>query len=358
MITQPYTVDHIQSVHQVTSYERTMEISDGNREGSTAQVFVIVCCVNFFITEQNLEAINSTELNLSFIYCPFIAILVDWTNPYLVLTDLGQQTNGATFKNPQSGDKIYQYDPSTLVARWNATDPQSGIHNVRYYVGTHPYTADVQLAKLTSKTSIASNDVLPEATGRPNILHLSVFNRAGVETFLIAPGITIDTLLPNTDRLHFTCTKYVVTSIDSLVCSWFGAYDQFSGVNGFQILLGNEEIDATYYYEYLSSRTFSVTIRNFHSPLVAGNLVYTLNVINSVGLSNHVFAPLTVDDTPPIPQFVFVLTDQTYTFFLPTGEANSTTHFYGWCKSRTLLLLTKTRLLRVLRVRLSSQIFV
>ena len=100
------------------------------------------------------------------------------------------------------------------------------------------------------------------------------------------------------------------------------------GVNsveyGFQILLGNEEIDATYYYEYLSSRTFSVTIRNFHSPLVAGNLVYTLNVINSVGLSNHVFAPLTVDDTPPIPQFVFVLTDQTYTFFLPTGEANST----------------------------------
>ena len=62
MITQPYTVDHIQSVHQVTSYERTMEISDGNREGSTAQLFVIVCCVNFFITEQNLEAINSTEL--------------------------------------------------------------------------------------------------------------------------------------------------------------------------------------------------------------------------------------------------------------------------------------------------------
>ena len=253
-----------------------------------------------------------------------IAILVDWTNPNLVLTDLGQQTNGETYKYPQTGDKIYQYDPSTLVARWEATDPQSGIHNVRYYVGTHPYTADVQQAKLTSGTSIASNDVLPEATGSPNILHLSVFNRAGVETFQIAPGITIDTLLPNTDRLKFTCTKYVVTSIDSLVCSWFGAYDRFSEVNGYQILLGNEEIDATYYYESLSSNTLTVTIRNFTNPLVVGNLVYTLKVINSVGLSNQVFALLTVDDTPPIPQSVFVLTDQTYTVFLPAGDANST----------------------------------
>ena len=194
-------------------------------------------------------------------------------------------------------------------------------------MGTHPYAADVQLAKLTSGTSIASNDVSPEATGSPNILHLSVFNRAGVETFLIAPGITIDTLLPNTDRLRFTCTKYAVTSIDSLVCSWFGAYDRFSEVIGYEILLGDEQIDATYYSEYLSSNSLTVTMRNFTNPLVVGNLVYTLRVINSVGLSNQVFAPLTVDDTPPIPRSVFVLTDQTYTVFLPTGGANSTFTF-------------------------------
>ena len=107
------------------------------------------------------------------------------------------------------------------------------------------------------------------------------------------------------------------------VRSWFGAYDEFSEVNGYEILLGNEEIYATYYYEYLSSNTFTVTIRNFTNPLVVGNLVYTLKVINSVGLNNQVFAPLTVDDTPPIPQSVFVLTE-TYTVFLPAGDANST----------------------------------
>ncbi|KAI6655616.1 hypothetical protein LOD99_2114 [Oopsacas minuta] len=255
------------------------------------------------------------------------AILVDWTKPNLILTELGQQIDGVTYKYPQSDDKIYQYDPSTLVARWSATDPQSGINNIQYHVGTYPYTANIQLPKLTRGTSLASNDVEPENTGEPNILHLIAFNKAGVSTFLIAPGITIDTLIPNTDQLRFTCTQYAVTTTSSLVCNWYGAFDEYSEVNGYEIMLGEEEIDTTFYYEYLDRNAITVTIRNFTKPLEVGDQVYTLNVINSVRLSNHAFAPLTIDDSPPIPQSVFVLTDQTQVAFFPTGEVNSTFNY-------------------------------
>lgn len=251
-------------------------------------------------------------------------ITVDWTAPFIVLTGLGQRTNGSVFEHPKQGDKIYQYNPSTLVAYWNASDPQSGIHNFRYQVGTHPFSDDVTKPKFTSKSKLTSNNVDPNHTGKPNILHITTFNRAGVYTFLIAPGITIDTLMPNINLLQFNCTPYALNTTTSLTCHWHGAFDHFSEIVQYEVMLGESEVDGRFYSELLSSDTLKVFMNNFTIPLTSGNLVYTLSVINSVGLTNYAFATLVVDNTPPVSGSVSVLIDQTISSFLRTGKLNST----------------------------------
>ena len=248
---------------------------------------------------------------------------MDWTAPYIQLTDLGQRKNGSAFKDPKTDSKIYQYNPSTLVASWNATDPQSGIENFWYQVGTHPYSDGVATPKITVKSSLNSNDVDPEQNGKPNLLHITTFNKAGVPTFLIAPGITIDTNIPNIHQLQFNCTKYATTNTSSLTCHWHGAFDHYSEIVGYEIMLGEAEVDSTYYYEYLNSGTLMVTMTNFSTNLQSGEQVYTLNIINSVGLINHKFASLMIDDTDPLPRAVSILVDQTRVGFFPTGNVNS-----------------------------------
>ena len=63
---------------------------------------------------------------------------------------------------------------------------------------------------------------------------------------------------------------------------------------------------------------------DFSKELNNGFYVYTLNIINNVGLLNNVFDFLTVDNTVPIPQSIGVLIDQTTANFLGSGELNST----------------------------------
>ena len=248
---------------------------------------------------------------------------MDWTAPYIQLTELGQRKNGSAFRNPHADSKIYQYNPSTLVASWNAADPQSGIADFRFEVGTHPYSDGVTPPKTTQKSRLLTNDVDPEHNGKPNILQITAFNRAGVPTFLIAPGITIDTNIPSIQQVQFNCTKYATTNTSSLTCHWHGAFDQYSEIIGYEIMLGEAEVDSTYFYEYLNSDTLMVTMSNFSANLQSGEQVYTLNIINSVGLINHEFASLVIDDTAPFPRAVSVLLDQTRVGFVPTGKVNS-----------------------------------
>ena len=248
---------------------------------------------------------------------------MDWTAPYIHLTELGQRKNGSAFEDPQPDSKIYQYNPSILVARWNATDPQSGIENFQFQVGTHPYSDGVTAPKVTLKSSLNSNDVDPNQSGKPNLLRITAFNKAGVSTFLIAPGITIDTSIPSIHQVQFNCTKYATTNTSSLTCHWHGAFDQYSEIIGYEIMLGEAEVDSTFYNEYLGSDTLMVTMSNFSTELQSGEQVYTLNIINSVGLINHMFATLIIDDTDPFPGNLHVLIDQTRVSFFPTGKVNT-----------------------------------
>ena len=66
---------------------------------------------------------------------------------------------------------------------------------------------------------------------------------------------------------------------------------------------------------------------NFSKELLNGFYIYTLNIINNVGLLNNVFNFLTVDDTHPIPRSIGVLIDQTTANFLVSGELNSTYNY-------------------------------
>ena len=249
---------------------------------------------------------------------------MDWTAPFIDLTGLGQRADGSMFDNPEQDERIYQYNPSFLIAAWNATDPQSGIDYFQYNVGTRPFDDDVTSPTITFRNSLDTNSVDPEHAGRPNILHIITFNRAGVYTFLAAPGITIDNITPNIQQLQFDCTQYALITTTSLTCNWYGAFDIYSEVVNYEIMVGNSQVDATYYSELLDRSSLKVTINNLTSPLIPGRLVYTLSVINSVRLANYAFLPLIVDDTPPSSGSVSILMDQTESSILPTGELNST----------------------------------
>ena len=64
-----------------------------------------------------------------------IGIKIDWTAPGLKITELGRKKGGDPYIDPPPGENIYQFDPTTLVAEWLATDLQSGIADAYYTVG-------------------------------------------------------------------------------------------------------------------------------------------------------------------------------------------------------------------------------
>ncbi|KAI6660256.1 hypothetical protein LOD99_10426 [Oopsacas minuta] len=306
---------------QETSTAGVVTEEDG---AGVAQALIPLVLGESIYTEVKAVTACSTDNRQSTINSFGHVIIVDWTAPLISLRGLGLRTNGTVFENPEPDARIYQFNPSTLVAQWNGTDPQSGIQHFQYKVGSYPYSDDIRTPRTTSRMSLGTNAVDPIQTGKPNILQITTFNKAGVSTFLIAPGITIDTRIPNIQLLEFACTSYALNSTGSLTCNWHGAFDRYSEIVNYQLDLGNSELDKTYYSELLESSTLRVAITNFSTPLIQGVLTYTLRIINSVGLTNYAFATLIVDNTPPIPGSVSVLIDQTISSFLPTGQLNTT----------------------------------
>ena len=107
-----------------------------------------------------------------------------------------------------------------------------------YPLGTAPYNEDITQVTFTNRSSLDNNEVFPDSTGKPNILQITVFNRAGISIFLIAPGVTISISHPNVTETEFSCTQYALPKVSQLNCKWSGAFDKYSGVYQYQILLG------------------------------------------------------------------------------------------------------------------------
>ena len=272
-----------------------------------------------------------------------IEIKVDWTLPDLKMKELGKTKQGNPFIDFYPGVHIYQYDTTSLIAEWEATDTQSGIWYAYYTVGTSPYNDGVNKPAATNRSSLITNEVKPDTTGVPNILQITVLNRAGLPVFLIAPGVTVSTNYPNVDNVEFSCTPYALPNVLELKCHWSGAVDIYSDIKEYQILLGDDEGASNYIYTVAYRGDYSIILDDFSKDLLDGFKIYTLNIVNNVELMNNVFAFLTIDDTLPIPQSLEVLVDQTRVYFYTTGELNSTFSYYNY-SSNTICKTTATEI--------------
>ena len=91
--------------------------------------------------------------------------------------------------------------------------------------------------------------------------------------------------------------------------------------------VGDNEGTSEYVFRDAFLGENTVVLDNFSHELLSGFYVYTLNIINNVGLLNNVFDILTVDNTVPIPRSIGVHIDQTTANFLVSGELNSTYNY-------------------------------
>ncbi|CAG2193139.1 unnamed protein product [Mytilus edulis] len=166
---------------------------------------------------------------------------VDTSPPIISLDRLTDKSSTDT--NIGAGSTLYEKSADTLFASWHYNDTESSIRRAWYSVGTYPFAEDVSpitevevSSGLHSVLPLAS--VIPDTTGKPNIISIWAENNAGTINKLTSGSVIIDTTPPSQGVV--TCPKFVGAKVP-VKCSWSGFQDRESPIQRFLISLGSEE---------------------------------------------------------------------------------------------------------------------
>ncbi|VDI27589.1 Hypothetical predicted protein, partial [Mytilus galloprovincialis] len=228
--------------------------------------------------------------------------IVDTSPPIISLDRLTDQSSTDT--NIGAGSTLYEKSADTLFASWHYNDTESSIRRAWYSVGTYPFAEDVSpitevevSSGLHSVLPLAS--VIPDTTGKPNIISIWAENNAGTINKLTSGSVIIDTTPPIQGVV--TCPKYIGAKVP-VKCSWSGFQDRESPIQRFLISLGSEEgLTDIFEDKEVSGFTSSYSIDNAGSLMTHGQTYYlTVTAVNSVHLMSYAFSgPIAIDTTPP-----------------------------------------------------------
>ncbi|KAK6192291.1 hypothetical protein SNE40_003784 [Patella caerulea] len=204
----------------------------------------------------------------------------------------------------EEGDNIYQSEVDSIDIKWTIDDPQSGIYNMYYTVGTYPQGTDVKPITpiqqlLTGNGSLPVRQIQPNTDGKPNIVTIWGENKVGLKGKAVSANLIVDSTPPSEGKV--VCPRYIQPHT-SLKCSWSGFINIESPIVEFTFGLGSAE-GLT---DIINPVTLSGHAVNYRTE-VPGNVSYEhvyytiITAKNSVGKTvSAVSDGITVDVTPPV----------------------------------------------------------
>ncbi|VDI79784.1 Hypothetical predicted protein [Mytilus galloprovincialis] len=226
--------------------------------------------------------------------------LIDTTPPEVTLDRL---TDKDAYEVERE-TSIYQTTIDILSAQWHYSDEESGIKRAWFSVGTYPFGADVAPVtevNITSnlQSSVPLSTVIPDITGKPNIISVFAENKAGAQCKVTLDSVIIDVSPPSQGVV--SCPEYVGDKVP-VKCSWTGFHDKESPIKEFQISLGSQQgLSDVFTNRVVNGHTFSYSINDADELMTYEKFYYvTVTAVNTVGLQTYGFSgPVAIDTTPP-----------------------------------------------------------
>ncbi|KAI0241220.1 hypothetical protein LSAT2_032838 [Lamellibrachia satsuma] len=236
--------------------------------------------------------------------------LVDVTAPVPAIKSVGGRAFNLTDVVTTTA-VLYQKEVDSFNAAWDVNDPESGITNVWFHLGTYPDAADIHPSTWVGNvTSLENGYVSPNRDGVPNILTLDATNGAGLTATQVSPALVVDTSAPLDGMVN--CPEFVQGG-DSLECSWSGFIEKESGVEFYKFGIGRVEgDDSMYEFHRIEASINSHKATGLKNGGLKHQETYyvTVTAVNKVGLTTTAFSrPLLVDNTPPQGGLVIELPD-------------------------------------------------
>ncbi|XP_052806226.1 uncharacterized protein LOC128235445 [Mya arenaria] len=241
--------------------------------------------------------------------------IVDTTAPNISIVTLGSESM-------ESGKSAFQIDETALPGSWSYHDVEihdannvDNILHTTFSMGSYPFATDVANIKylnasVDGTSSIIDESVLPALQGIPNILSVTVTNKANITAKAYSQSLIQDNTEPETGIVK--CHEYIQSHFN-VTCEWSGFADVQSKVDRFYILFGFREgfDDLAPAYE-LSGDIHSYVTSVL--PVSHADIFYaTVIAENSVGLQVRAYsAPISVDNTPPVSGVVVELKSASY----------------------------------------------
>ncbi|CAG2187681.1 unnamed protein product [Mytilus edulis] len=170
-------------------------------------------------------------------------------------------------------------------------------------VGTHPYGSDVYEKREVNISSTLTSDlplasVLPDLTGKPNIISIWAENEAGLIGHITSGGVIFDTTSPGPGFVK--CPEYVGILVP-INCKWTGFLDSESPIQRFIVTMGSEQGASDVYHMEVAGYLTEHSIQGVTKHLKHGKSYYvTVTAINMVDLETYGFSgPIAIDTTPP-----------------------------------------------------------
>ena len=134
-------------------------------------------------------------------------------------------------------DGAYTTSPNTLHATWSSTDPESGIAQYQYAIGTSASSADVAGWTSAGAATGVTRTGLSLTNGVTYYFSVKALNGANVWSAVgTSDGITVDCSVPTTPVVALTGGRYTAVNT-SLTASWSSS-DPYSGIAQYQYAIG------------------------------------------------------------------------------------------------------------------------
>ncbi|XP_052806221.1 uncharacterized protein LOC128235438 [Mya arenaria] len=241
--------------------------------------------------------------------------IVDTTPPNINILTLSSQSL-------ESGKSAFQIDETALTGTWSYHDSEihdannvDNILHTTFSIGTYPFATDVANIKnlnasVDGTSSIDEKSILPALQGIPNILSVTVTNKANITAKAYSQSLIQDNTEPDTGIVE--CHEYIQSHFN-VTCVWSGFADLQSKVERFYIFFGFEEGFDNIAPAYELSGDVHSYVTSALPVSHADTFYATVIAENSVGLQVRAYSsPISVDDTPPVSGVVVELKSASY----------------------------------------------
>ncbi|XP_078700910.1 uncharacterized protein LOC144927390 [Branchiostoma floridae x Branchiostoma belcheri] len=153
-------------------------------------------------------------------------------------------------------DVDYQRD-NVISARWDATDPESGINKIEWAIGLEPGSASISDYTVVEASGSASKSVSSLVHGQTVFVTVRCHNNVGLHSTMSSDGVTIVKTPPSTAAAQLSVvtrseTQYPTrgnhqSQTDTLLLSWGGFMDT-TGILAYQYALEGPGVDKSAWY--------------------------------------------------------------------------------------------------------------